>query len=321
MNRRQMAIRKRREMIKWGLLFGRLIILIIIVLCIRNIYAYLKDIQTELNQLKIQQYGVTWRDEGEQEEEDGEMGYVGSIDVWDVEKPAERTEVEVLQRLKELGETSSVIAEIARNNSLYPKELLAALANNPEMADFVAGYPDENGESGEGITTSEMEQGFPLFLQWDPRWGYQPYGTGNCIGLAGCGPTCLSMVLFGLTRDKTLTPDEIARYSMENGYYVEGTGTAWALMEDLPKLYGIRATKLSLSENNMRAALDGGSMIICAMGKGDFTASGHYIVIYGYDSGGFMVNDPNCVARSSKRWTFSEIRYQIKNIWAYSFTG
>ena len=105
---------------------------------------------------------------------------------------------------------------------------------------------------------------------------------------------------------------------MENGYYVEGTGTSWALMEDMPKLYGIKAASLSLSAGNMRAALDNGSVIICAMGKGDFTLSGHYIVIYGYDNEGFMVNDPNCVARSGRRWTFSDIQYQIRNIWAYS---
>ena len=30
-----------------------------------------------------------------------------------------------------------------------------------------------------------------------------------------------------------------------------------------------------------------------------------------------MVNDPNCVARSSRRWAFSEIENQIKSIWVY----
>ena len=41
-------------------------------------------------------------------------------------------------------------------------------------------------------------------------------------------------------KDESYTPDKIAAYSVENGYYVEGTGTSWALMEDLPKLYGIK---------------------------------------------------------------------------------
>ena len=94
-------------------------------------------------------------------------------------------------------------------------------------------------------------------------------------------------------KDESYTPDKIAAYSVENGYYVEGNGTSWALMEDLPKLYGIKVSSISSSANNMRAVLDNGGIIICAMGKGDFTISGHYIVIYGYDNEGFMVNDPN----------------------------
>ena len=122
------------------------------------------------------------------------------------------------------------------------------------------------------------------------------------------------MVLFYLTRDETHTPDSIAAYSMKNGYYVEGTGTSWALMEDVPKLYGIKVSSISRAANNMKAVLDNGGIIICAMGKGDFTISGHYIIIYGYDNEGFMVNDPNCVARSGRRWTFSEIENQIARL-------
>lgn len=97
----------------------------------------------------------------------------------------------------------------------------------------------------------------------------------------------------------------------------EPAGTSWALMEDLPKLYGIKVSSISSGANNMRAVIDNGGIIICAMGKGDFTISGHYIVIYGYDNEGFMVNDPNCVARSGRRWAFSEIENQIKSIWVY----
>jgi len=32
-------------------------------------------------------------------------------------------------------------------------------------------------------------------------------------------------------KDESYTPDKIAAYSVENGYYVEGTGTSWALMD------------------------------------------------------------------------------------------
>ena len=66
---------------------------------------------------------------------------------------------------------------------------------------------------------------------------------------------------------------------------------------------------------------DQGKMLICAMREGDFTAGGHFIVIYGYDKSGFYVNDSNCVARSRRQWTFAEIGKQIKCIWAYGKTS
>lgn len=299
----------------------RLVILLFAVFYVKNIFISPKESQTEPEWMEVQQYGATQTGAEVQasEQTDRVDDYVDSLASWEVDKPIERTEEEVLQRLSELALISPVIEEIYQNHSMYPDELLSALANNPEMADFVAGFPNGYGVTG-GITESEKEQEFPLFLQWDPRWGYASYGE-SCVGLAGCGPTCLSMVLFYLTGDETLTPDVIAGYSEENGYYVRGTGTAWALMKDVPGLYGIRVSEVSLSETNMKAALDSGSIIICAMRRGYFTTSGHYIVIYGYDMDGFMVNDPNCVARSNERWRFSDIQYQINNIWSYRRAG
>lgn len=299
----------------------RLVILLLAVFYVKNIFISPKESQTEPEWMEVRQNGIiqTGAEVQASEQTDGVDDYVDNLASWEVDKPIERTEEEVLQRLSELALISPVIEEIYQNHSMYPDELLSALANNPEMADFVTGYPYGHGVTG-GITESEKEQEFPLFLQWDPRWGYASYGE-SCVGLAGCGPTCLSMVLFYLTGDETLTPDVIAGYSEENGYYVRGTGTAWALMKDVPGLYGIRVSEVSLSETNMKAALDSGSIIICAMRRGYFTTSGHYIVIYGYDMDGFMVNDPNCVARSNERWRFSDIQYQINNIWSYRRAG
>ena len=143
-------------------------------------------------------------------------------------------------------------------------------------------------------------------------------GDDSIIGISGCGPACISMALYYLTGDESLTPDRIANYSMKNGYYVSGVGTAWALLEDVPALYGIHVTQQKIREYNLRDALDEGSIIICSMSAGDFTASGHFIVIYGYDEEGYLINDPNCVARSREHWSWDRLEKQIKNIWIYS---
>lgn len=241
--------------------------------------------------------------------------YINLCGLDQVDRPQARSPKQVTERLEYLALDNDMIATILKDRSSYPDDMLEALANNPEMADFVLGYPESDGQALGGLTKEEVTQDFPLFLQWDPRWGYTEYGDDSNIGLAGCGPTCLAMALYYLTGDESLTPGKIAAYSMKNGYYVSGTGTAWALMEDVPAMYDIGVSQPKAEEYTMKDALDRGRIIICSMGPGDFTAAGHFIVIYGYDKDGFLVNDPNCVARSRQSWSFSELDGQIKNIW------
>ena len=243
-------------------------------------------------------------------------------DLWgldQVDKPKERTIREILKRLEELGKDSELIAQVVETYQDYPEQLLEALANNPEMADFAAHYLENKGTAtGEGLTENEKSQEYPLFLQWDPRWGYASYGDDSVVGLSGCGPTALSMVLYYLTGDEELTPDRIAAYSMQEGYYMSGTGTAWLLMEEAPLLYGVSVSQPEKNERVMRQALDRGELIICSMRPGDFTIGGHFVVVYGYTEDGFLLNDPNCVARSRQTWSYSQIGGQIKHIWVFS---
>ena len=277
MKRRRVEYRKKGQTGNRLLLLATAAAIAVLVFHIRDIKAELEEIRTALKRIEVLQYGriETLVKAGPQEETD----YVSSIAIMNVEKPVQRTLAETIQRLEELGKENPDIAAIYRNSSQYPEAMLTALANNPEMADFVAGYLDGNEYTAGGLTELEKEQECPLLLQWDPRWGYEPYGGDSCIGLAGCGPTCLSMILYYLTRDETLTPDRIAAYSMENGYYVNGTGTAWGLMEDFPEMYGIKAVEPRMTERAVKAALDKGKILVCAMGQGDFTVSGHFIVI------------------------------------------
>lgn len=235
---------------------------------------------------------------------------------YDMEKPVQRTEKEVQDRLEELAKKDKGFKDILKNLDAYPETYLAALANNPEMLDYVKGYPNHEDQVRAELTKAEKKEDYPLFLQWDQRWGYASYG-GSSIGISGCGPTCLSMVIYGLTDNEMATPDKVARYSEEQGYYIEGTGTSWELMTAGAASFGVTGEEISLDESVMKAELDKKHPIICAMRAGDFTAAGHFIVICGYDKKGFVVNDPNCIARSEKRWTYEELERQIKNLWAY----
>lgn len=226
-------------------------------------------------------------------------------------------DAELEEKLAILAAENEEIATVYANRGQYPEVLLAALAGNPEMAAFVAGYLDAEKKAGGGFTDEELETENPLLLQWDSRWGYASYGDSN-IGIAGCAPTCLSMVILSLTGNSEATPDKLADYSMRNGHYVEGIGTAWTLLSDGAEEYGLTVRELGLDEDEMKTCLNRGGLIICSMRPGDFTTSGHFIVIYDYDANGFYVNDPNSRIRSDRQWSFGDIKYQIKNIWGYT---
>ena len=245
------------------------------------------------------------------------VDYVSQCGLAQVDMPMDRSPEEVLVCLQELSQDNEQIAEIYKQHSRYSDDMLKALANNPEMADFVINSLDRDARpSYTGLSELERSQDYPLFLQWDPRWGYESYGDDN-IGLSGCGPTCVSMAMYYLLGDESITPDAVARYSMDNGHYVMGTGTAWALLEEFPETCGVSVEQPAASEQTMKNALDKGGVIICSMSQGDFTAAGHFVVIYGYDSDGFFVNDSNCVARSREKWEFRRLEWQIKHMWVY----
>ena len=42
----------------------------------------------------------------------------------------------------------------------------------------------------------------------------------------------------------------------------------------------------------MKTALDQGKLIVCSMRPGDFTTSGHYILLYDYDDTAFASKIP-----------------------------
>ena len=131
------------------------------------------------------------------------------------------------------------IGQEIEEKKVLPEELIELRERYPETADFVADYRKEHDVEHVIDLSGEVEQGkMPLLLQWDKRWGYETYGS-SMMAITGCGPTCLSMVLCGLTGDPQWDPLTVAAFSEGAGYYVPGAGTAWALMTDGAARLGI----------------------------------------------------------------------------------
>lgn len=215
--------------------------------------------------------------------------------------------------------TNTTVREFAKQNGLslseWPEELLDLQEKNPEAQEFVLNYPIKKDLDSEIDLTEYLDSSdVPLLLQWDERWGYYQY-AGELMGLSGCGPTCLSMVCLYLLDDASYTPRYIAQFATENGYSVSGNGSSWTLISEGGEKLGLDVTEIPLNENRIIRNLEVGNPIICVMGPGFFTSTGHFIVMTEYEDGYVKVNDPNSPNRSEQTWKLTEVMEQIRNLW------
>ena len=212
---------------------------------------------------------------------------------------------------------SEKLACILEDDS-YPEKLKEMAQKNSETIDFVYNYPQLKDEVWNiDLTEESQSDQVPLLMQWDERWGYITY-NGGMMGYGGCGPTTLSMVVLYLTRDASATPAAVAAYAESAGYCVPGSGSTWSLIKEGCEHYGLHASEVAMVENRIRDKLDEGCPVVVNVGPGDFTDSGHYMVIVGYDDQGFIINDPNSRTNSEKRWTFDQLNGQVRTLWAMS---
>lgn len=214
------------------------------------------------------------------------------------------------------------LKEILKNSAIYPDELLELILRNPETIEFVKNYPAKYPAVGKGqyidIAKDYKDGEIPHFLQWDQRWGYYNYGD-SPIALSGCGPTALSMVIVGLTGNMDKNPKVISDFSYEKGYYVDGAGTSWTLMSEGAEALGLKSKVLPLDENIIKSNLRDEKPIIVSVRKGDFTSTGHFIILTGVtDDGKITVIDPNSISRTNKEWDIDVLMDQINNLWAFS---
>jgi len=169
------------------------------------------------------------------------------------------------------------------------------------------------------LSDNDMVEEVPLLIQWDQRWGYYWYGD-DYFGTNGCGPTCMAMVYAALSGDSTWSPARFGEWADSNGYYWDGSGTAWSFMTEGAEKLGLTVQEISMTETTLQQALAEGSPVICNVGPGVFTKGGHYIVIAGfYEDGTIRINDPNSPERSSRHWIINEFKDQVRAAWKYQY--
>lgn len=185
--------------------------------------------------------------------------------------------------------------------------------NDPDTIEFIYNknhkFTDFNFYKGESV---KLKRKTPYYLQWDNRWAYDNLYPTN-IGISGCGPTSLSMIISRLTNN-LIYPNEMAQKASK---FMNDGGMDWAFIDHIAKEYNLKVTDINLDKDKMIKALENGPLLI-SVGRGYFTLYGHILVIDSYKDGKFIINDPNSVKNSIIGWEYDDISDQILKIWKFS---
>lgn len=164
------------------------------------------------------------------------------------------------------------------------------------------------------------------YLQTDPKWKSIPYavkGESSTIGGSGCGPTSMAMVL-ATWADPSVTPKSECVWALKNGYKAKGQGTFYAYFTPAAKRYGLDCKQLNYANiygNNgavyhttARNSVLAGDLVIACMGKGNWTSSGHFVLVWWIDQAKDIVyiNDPASTKTTRTRGSYKLFCKQVK---------
>ena len=165
------------------------------------------------------------------------------------------------------------------------------------------------------------------YLQTDPRWAKLPYrvtGETATIGGSGCGPTCAAMLIETLT-GRTFTPEDACNWSVEHGYKALNQGTYYSYFPPQFAEFGIDCQQLNwtslygkpndAAHDKAFELLKQGYYLIACMGKGLWTSSGHFVVVW-WEDGKVRINDPASTREARLNGDLNTFKSQVKYYWA-----
>lgn len=221
---------------------------------------------------------------------------------------------ELLNNLREAAIGDDKAAWLLDNFDNLSEVEQLIIGNDDDAIEFIYNYNND-------ITDFEYKEGqskdygrkTPYYCQFDNRWAYDELGS-SILGIQGCGPTSVSMILSRLKNDPSITPRVIAKDA--KGYMVDA-GISWEFFDTEAKKYKLKISDVNINEEDMQKALEKGPLLVSVQ-RGYFTLGGHILVIDSYKNGEFVINDPNSYKNSEKSWTFDQIGDQIVKIWQIS---
>ena len=165
------------------------------------------------------------------------------------------------------------------------------------------------------------------YLQTDPRWGsldYSAKGEKTTIRASGCGPTAMAMVL-ATWADPKVDPQTECAWALANGYKAPRQGTYYGYFVPAAARYGLKARQVnwvniygnskSAYHEEARKAIEAGHLVIACMGKGNWTSSGHYVLVWDIRGETIYINDPASTKAHRVRGDYALFKKQVKYYW------
>ena len=162
------------------------------------------------------------------------------------------------------------------------------------------------------------------YLQTDPHWAnvdYSAKGEKTTIGKSGCGPTAMAMVL-ATWADKSVTPKTECAWALAHGYKAPHQGTYYGYFAPAAKRFGLACKMLngasiygkpnSPYHAQAKAAVDQGDLVIACMGRGLWTSSGHFVLVWKITGNTIYINDPASTRTARTQGDYSLFKQQVK---------
>ena len=138
-----------------------------------------------------------------------------------------------------------------------------------------SGSSSSGSSAGQTVSNGKVINNCVHYLQWDSKWKnikYSTHTSAQTIGNSGCGPTAMAQIIATFI-DPKITPVEMCKLAVDNGYRTENSGTKWGFFQFVFNKYsGFSKFLPTSSVPTLKAALKEGALAVCSVNGND----GHF---------------------------------------------
>ena len=143
------------------------------------------------------------------------------------------------------------------------------------------------------------------YSQYSLKYFFKPYGK-EWLGITGCGPVSCAIVASSLLKER-ICPDEVARWSYENGFYEYRHGSMHSLIPEYFQKMRLKCMDLGADVGLLREHLGRGSSFGILLCKAGVFSAGRHFVAVSMEEGYFKVYNSANVLDCYRRFDESEI--------------